>query len=459
VTRRACLVAAFAAAALLPARAGAQADAPRLVRCGRTARAACLSVDLALHPEAAHALARTGDPGGTWRAAAGPAAAHGVRGAVLAESRPPLRLLVLVDVSGSMRGGGLQAARSALRSFLAELPGGSVRAAVVPFSAARVASRVADARFVPASQAGAQVEALPAPDGDTGLYSAIELGLARLADERRAAGGAGWDALLVMTDGRNDVPHDARHPGNDPGLLDGAAGRARAAVAIRASSAYVFTVGLGTQLDSAELRGFGQARGDAYVVQEDPVALRRALAGVAGWLLTARRLLLPVGGSGEARLTGGPVTLEAVPGAGGASVRGPTWTPPLFALPAFQGRPPEGAAVVARPEPWLLRRGAVLAFFASVFLVLWTAVPPLLAAGAPPPAGESTFPATAPALGEPAGAAPRPKIRLRAPGAAAAALVGAPPDADGLRRDLREAPPRRPSDVTAAVSRPLARRP
>jgi Mg-chelatase subunit ChlD len=457
--RRAWLLAALAAAALVPARGGAQADAPRLVRCGDTIPAACLSVELALRPEAAHALARSGDPGGSWRVVAGPATARGVRGAVLAESRPPLRLLVLVDVSGSMRGGGLQAARSALRSFLAELPGGSVRAAVVPFSAARVAPRVAAARFVPASQAGAQVEALPAPDGDTGLYSAIELGLARLADERRAAGGTGWDALLVMTDGRNDVPHDARHAGNDPGLLDGDTGRARAMAAIRTSPAYVFTVGLGTQLDSAELRGFSRVRGDAYVVQEDPAALRRALTGVAGWLLTARRLLLPVGGSGEARLARGPLTLEAAPGPGAAALRSPAWTPPLFALPAFQGRPPEGKAVVARPEPWLLRRGAVLAFFASVFLVLWTAVPPLLAAGAPLQAVESTVPAAVPALGEPAGPAPRPKIRLRAPGAAAPVLVGAQPDADGLRRDLREAPPRRPSDVTAAVSRPLARRP
>jgi Mg-chelatase subunit ChlD len=460
------LAAVLAAAFLAAAPAAAQEGSLRLVRCGPEGRSSCLAAEATLRPAEARALAIAGDSGGTWRVRAGPASSDGVRGVVLRESRPPLRLLVLVDMSGSMRiqDGRLQTARAALRGFLAELPAGSVRVALAPFGSTRVAERIGAARFVAPADAVAQVDALPDPDpkANTALYSAVRAGLERLAAERRAAPG-GWDALVVVTDGKNDVGH----PGDDPGLLAGDAGRAEAVRAIRESGAHAFAVGFGDGVAGAEMRALGSVRGEGFTVAVDPVELRRALTAIGHWVTNSRALLAPVGGAGEARLAAGPVRLTASRqgGARDGAAAGP-WTPPVFALPAFQGRPAEGAGVVARPDAWLLRRLAVLAFFGAVLVILWTAVPPLLAApeSAPAPrvrlASSPAFQAASAAPAEGGGSAVR--VRLRRGGESVAlplaAAAAAPPPEGGLRRDVSEAPPRRPTDVTARVGRPTARR-
>lgn len=438
----------LSAAALLAAcaPAAAQDGGPvSLVRCGPQAGGACLQVRATLPPERAGALAPAESASGAWRLRHEGPERPGRPAAVPREARPPLRLLVLVDVSGSMSDGGLQTARSALRAFLKDdLPAGSVQVAVVPFASARVAERIREARFVPAPQAVAQVDALPAPQGNTALYSAVDEGLRRLAAEGAPAG-AGWNALLVVTDGRNDVDH----AGDDSGLLKGEDGRRRAVEAVRASGAYAWVVGIGAGLDAAELRALAAPRGASFAVAEDPVALRRALEGIRGWIFTGREFLIPVGGSAQARLAPGPARVQAR--AEGAAAGG-TWVPPVFALPAFQGRsaaPVEGAGT----DPWLLRRGAVLAFLGGVLLILWTAVPPLLRTPLPAPRPLAPDPSATVAGTAPAGA--RRRIQLHTGGAAlpVAAAVGA----DGLRPGLSEAPPRRPTDVTAKVSRPVQR--
>lgn len=447
------LALAAALAVALSTRVEAQDGSLRLVRCDSAGQSACLSAQATLLPEEARAVARAGDPGGSWNVEAGPATAHGVRGVVVQESRPSLRLLVLVDVSGSMRGTGMQTARSALRAFLNSLPPGSVRAAVTPFASARVEERIRAARFVDARAAVRQVDALPDPDvkANTGLYSAVPAGLARLDAEREAAGGAGWDALLVVTDGKNDVGH----PHDDAGLLAGEAGRDSAARTIRRNSAYVFVVGFGTGVDARELAALGTVRGESFTVAEDPLALRRALAAIGQWVVTARTLLVPVGGAGEARLASAPVRLRATrAGTSREGARAGPWSPPLYALPAFQGRPPEGMGIVLpHPDAWLLRRLGVLVFFAGMLVILWTVVPPLLVTPSTPPVRLRASPVEAgPVRVAGAGAAPR--IRLRQPAGQPAAEL----EAGEVRRDLREAPARRPTDVTAEVRRPAARR-
>lgn len=441
MTRRAVLL---CAAGLLAAGgpAGAQ-DTVRLVRCGPDGRAACLRVETTLAPARAGAMAQA-ESAGVWRLSVDGAAREARPSDVPREARPPLRLLVLVDVSGSMSDGGLQTTRSALRAFLSELPDASVRAAVVPFASARVAERIRAARFVPGSHAAAQVDALPAPDGNTALYSAVRAGLDRLGAEP-APGDTAWNALLVITDGRNDVDH----AGDDPGLLKEAAGRRSAVEAIRASGAHAWIVGLGAGLDADELRALAAPRGAPFLVAEDPVALRRALEHIRGWIFTGREFLLPVAGSAQAALAAGPARVTA---SAGATRAGGAWVPPTFALPAFQGRsaaPVEGAA----GDPWRLRRAAVLAVFGGALLVLWTAVPPLLRVHVPVPHAPAP---RALAAGTPG----RRRVRLRTPDgvlpvAGAAALAAAA--ADGLRPGLTEAPPRRPTDVTAKVSRPVQR--
>jgi Mg-chelatase subunit ChlD len=449
MTRRAAaLLATLSALSLAPAApAAAQADSGvTLVRCGEKSASACLHVRTTLAPATAGALApREGTDGG-WRLRHADTELPGRPAAVPRQARPPLRLLVLVDVSGSMSDGGLQTARSALRAFLADLPAGSVRAAVVPFASARVAERIRAARFVPAPQAAAQVDALPSPEGNTALYSAVRDGMQRLGAEP-APGDTAWNALLVVTDGRNDVGRR----GDDPGLLAGQEGRRQAVEAVRASGAYAWMVGIGAGLDAAELRALGAPRGASFIVAEDPVALRRALERIQGWIFTGREFLLPVGGSAQARLAAGPARVQAR--AGGASAGG-TWVPPVFALPAFQGRA-AGAVDGAAADPWRLRRAAVLAFFAGVLLILWTAVPPLLRS--PPPPARAAAPAFASVPQPVDDVTARRRIRLRTGGApvAVAGVVTIAPD--GLRTGLTEAPPRRPTDVTAKVSRPMQR--
>jgi hypothetical protein len=428
--------------------AEAQNGGVDLVRCGADARSACLRLETTLDPARAGALAPA-ESTGVWRLSSGGVERPARPAAIPREARPPLRLLVLVDVSGSMRGGGLQTTRSALRAFLAELPDASVHAAVVPFASARVADRVRGARFVPGSQAAAQVDALPAPDGNTALYSAIGAGLDRLGAEP-APGDTAWNALLVITDGRNDVGR----PGDDPGLLEGAAGRAAAVEAIRASGSHAWVVGIGAGLDAAELRALAAPRGAPFLVAEDPVALRRALDHIGGWIFTGREFLLPVEGSAQARLAPGPAELAA---AAGAARAGGWWVPPVFALPVFQGRSAAEVDDAGVADRWRLRRAAVLAFFAGVLLILWTAVPPLLRVSVPLPRA-----AVPPDLAaEVAGAPARRRVRLRTGDAALplAGMAAAPgvAAADGLRPGLTEAPPRRPTDVTAKVSRPMQR--
>lgn len=447
-------IALLSAAALLAfsAPAAAQREPPvTLVRCGADARSACLRLETTLAPDRAGALAPAETAAGAWRLRHAGVEFAARPAAVAREARPPLRLLVLVDVSGSMSDGGLQTARSALRAFLAELPAGSVRAAVVPFASARVAERIRGARFVPGPQAAAQVDALPAPAGNTALYSAVREGLVRLAAEP-APGDTAWNALLVVTDGRNDVGNQ----GDDAGLLAGAEGRRQAVEAVRASGAHAWVVGIGAGLDAAELRALAAPRGASFGVAEDPVALRRALERIQGWIFTGREFLLPVGGSAQARLAPGPVRVEA---RAGQTAAGGAWVPPLFALPAFQGRSASPVDGAAGADPWRLRRVAVLAFFAGVLLILWTAVPPLLrtAVPGPPPRVPTAEPVTVVAAGTAPGARRRIQLRTGAAARSVASAGVAAIAAGGLRPGLAEAPPRRPTDVTAKVSRPVQR--
>ncbi|MEO7520792.1 MAG: hypothetical protein ABIW79_03140, partial [Gemmatimonas sp.] len=57
------------------------------------------------------------------------------------DSTQRIRLLVVVDVSGSMKGEGMAFTRSAVRGFLSALPKTGLEVALVPFESRRVAAR------------------------------------------------------------------------------------------------------------------------------------------------------------------------------------------------------------------------------------------------------------------------------------------------------------------------------
>ena len=133
----------------------------------------CLRTTVPLRPEEARAAL---DSASEWKGEIADIALRGGVARSTASLAHPLTLLVLVDISGSMKGQGIELTRSALRTFISELPRGSVRVAVAPFASRNLAPQIRAAAFTDPQSALAQVDALPQPEGNTGLYSAVEIG-------------------------------------------------------------------------------------------------------------------------------------------------------------------------------------------------------------------------------------------------------------------------------------------
>jgi hypothetical protein len=433
-------------AATLPGRVAAQphvsADPPQLVRCGVAAEAACLRAQVTLTPQQARLLARDTAGATAWSVRLGDIALTGVDARPLPGIQPPLRLLVLVDISGSMAGDGMSMTRAALRSFLAGLPDDGVSIAVAPFDSRRVVERVREAQFGDRAAALAQLEHLPPPAGNTGLYSAIRAGIDRLEAERAVAAASVSDALLVITDGRNDVGRR----GDDPDLLSGVPGREAAMESIRRSGIHTWIIGMGGAVDDEELGALASAGGEHYIVALDPYRLAMVLSAVGRsartrWEIVAvvppwARSLLARGGTvwtGNHRVTGEP---DAAP------ARAALWRPPYMAPPAFTGTvtaPSVNDVATATfgfgaVSP-VRRNLAIAAVYAALLLALWFGLPPLLRPAAPVHAA-----ATRTAPPEPAAARP-----ADAGGTQVLAAVG-------------EAPPRKMQDVTVAAARRVLRK-
>lgn len=403
----------------------------RLIRCVPEARAACLQIRTTLRPqEAARSAGLAGDAGGwTGSLGADPLAPPVVT--VPAHSILPLRMLILVDVSGSMAGTGLEVTRSALRSFLFDLPD-SVRVGIVPFESRQVEQRIRGVAFVSRDSAFQQLESLPNPAGNTALYSAAALGVETLAAELERLGPDAWGGLLLITDGANDVGNR----GDDPGLLAGPDGRGIAKEALTRDDIQPWLVGIGSNVSAAELTALAGPGGITMLAGTDPLELGRAFAAIQAWLLTEREFLFVLPAGARARLAGGetPVELRFRSATDGSEpvVLTARYRPPVFASPAFAGvgdASELGEALISRlpaATRAVDRRWPVLLFSAALWVVLWVAVPRVL------------WPV------EPAGGA-KPEVRKAA--AVAEEVSGR---GGGLRTDVEEAPPRSPADVTGS---------
>ena len=452
---RAALAAAMSLAiAATPSRAQvASASSPvTMVRCAESAEVPCLRAIVPLRPEEARASNdSTGAPDGWKGEIAGLALSGGVARST-ATIAQPLTMLVLVDIIGSMKGAGIELTRSALRTFISELPRGSVRIAVAPFASRNLAPRIRAAVFTDPQSALAQLDALPQPDGNTGLYSAVEIGSEVVKGALQNQPKDAWGALLVITDGRNDV-----RANDDPGLLSGAAGRDAAVNAGASSGSYLWLVGSGDAPDGADLQALAGTHGERYLVAEDPLLLHRVFTGIRDALFTTRALTYPTPIWARARLARGifPLTVSRGDGHGCcAAVVAGRWTPPLYALPAFAGVADSGTVTVQGVtsfEQGGARVGSnlqVFAFFALVALVLWFVLPGMLwpdesVAMAGPPAAKLADSVVAPAPAERAATKPAPAENAAAAG--------------GVRRGVTEAPPRRPTDVTVATARRMGK--
>ena len=405
-----------------------------LVRCAENASQACLTTNVELGVDAARrvAAARAGTLDSAWRVRF-----RGDDGAAFGRRMPgvgtrPARILMLVDVSGSMRNLGIGTAKIVLKDnllrSLESLGGESVRVAVAPFGSVDVAARIRSARFVTPGQAIDQIEALPAPDREnTGLYSAMQLGADRLEAELAQAGPEALGVLVVLTDGNNDVDH----PGDDPGLLSGSAGLAVAARAVAASGEVPVVIGLGSAIDPRPLQTLAGPRGRSYVVPLDAFELARPLDDVRDLLASTWEVAIPVpsGGREELGRSWATIAPRLVLGGGEPVSTGlAVWRPPVLALPAFSGVVSAGvipAAIAGQPGGGgIVDRRVPLALFVLILLALvWLVLPRLL------------WPRIVPAGEAPAA----PKKAVKAAG--------------GLRADLKEAAPRKPADVTASRAR------
>ncbi len=422
-------------AAMLGARTAAaqQASEAILLRCSERSSALCASARVDLEAGTARRLMGA-DPVALTQAWKG---RFGRDTALLGAGQPLVagtgRILLLLDVSGSMKGAKIGTARLVLRQFiraLDSLPAGSVRVALAPFGSVDVARRIRAARFVVPDSAALRIDALPAPEKEnTGLYSAVTFATERLRSELKQAPAGTIGLLVIVTDGNNDVGR-----GDDPGLLVGSAGLAEAARAVEDSPIGVGIVGIG-DLDRQALKSLAGSRGQSFVVSASPGAfeLSQPLSQIRRMLWTSWDVTIRLGATNRADLGRAPGVLSVDLAVGKDRVPGGSalWRPPLVALPAFAGTVPSGvlsAALVRGDNTGSWVGTALLAAFLALLLVeVWIVLPRFL------------WPPVAPAV---VATAPS-KERTPAP----------PKGAGTLRTDLKEVAPRKPTDVTASKGR------
>ena len=409
----------------------------RVVRCkpGVDVPCAVVAVDL----ETADARREPNDTTGRWwTGRLGSAEMSGTHVRVDNENSPAWKLLILLDLSGSMRGDGLRYARTGLRAFIRSLPQQGVAVGIAPFESRQVSARIASARFGSPEDALKILDGLPPPDaaGNTALYSALVAGLDRLGAEMKAAAADTRGGLLLLTDGKNDVGGRA----DDPGLLAGLTGRRTAADAAAGAGRSVWLVGVGN-VDREELGALAGQKGEAMVDALDAVALANRFAYINRQIAADREITLVVRAPSAAllsRSTGSGLLWGGADKNAVAVERSLDWRPPLLALPAYDGVADAGTVPadvdIGVDDDWN-RRLIVSIAFGLLWLALTVAMPamfsaPVRATTGSQPENRETVPLT-----KTASSGPRDERST------------------GLRTDVKEAPPRKPDEITASSAR------
>ena len=431
--------------------AGAQGPSvvpSRLVRCAGNSDVPCLLTRLDLSTREARLAAHADSaPSRSWTGKLAGLSMIGPTVRPIRATASPFRLMILLDLSGSMRGEGVAFVRSAVRTFLAELPPTGVTVAVAPFESRQVAERIAAARYVSPVEAMAVLDALPAPDaaGNTALFDAVRFGLASVVGAVGAAAGTTRGGLLVVTDGKNDV--SGRR--DDPGLLAGVSGRTVARDAVDKSGQSLWIIGAG-KVDAAELRALAGPQSPPYIIELSPILLHQSLTSIASEISTARELVFGLTSGSRFRLararTVGGIRFQESTASGASFSRSLAWRPPLLALPAFEGvadsasLPAEVRAITGFGEGESSRRWLLVIFFALNGVLVGGALP--------------RFAWAAPH--SPTAVAP-----LVSAGGVAARTAATPPNevgavaepTNGLRSDVHEVAPRTPDEITGSFRR------
>lgn len=303
--------------------------------------------------------------------------------------------LVLVDISGSMNRvlptgeTRFVAAKAALTQFLQGFQDGTDRVAIVPFESHNVEPTIRAARFAATKSAALQqVDGLatPQPRNNTGLYSAVVIGLDVLSNEMKEATskyGAPEAMLIVMTDGTNEVLR-----GDDPGLLAGPAGLDEVTKKVEASGIQTIAVGFGDpkEIDEDALRRIGTK----YYMEDNSADLKKIFSFARTLLSNRIQATFLSPWPDRASLAGR--TLHV-----GIQLRLPNnqilasdqkaWSTPQIGTPIFEGRcgPEEMKALLNQKSAptgngWMSTLRPVLVFLGMgvLLLILWAWIPRLI---------------------------------------------------------------------------------
>ena len=232
-----------------------------------------------------------------------------------------LGVVLVIDTSGSMKGGAIAAARGAATSFVETMPA-DTRIAVVGFgSVATVRSPfTTDRAKTRASLASLRVR------GQTALHDALITGSKLFGDGPLPAGAR--RVIVVLSDGGDTASKSS--------LAD-------ASRALKAASVSVSAIALATrESDNAALTLLATTAGGAVAPAVDPAALKGVFDGVANSVLRQYRLRWTSGASGATDVT---LSLQA---------GGRTWQtvqPVSFPAAPTSVQPSPGSAPTPAPSP------------------------------------------------------------------------------------------------------------
>jgi len=269
----------------------------------------------------------------------------------------PMRVVLVLDISGSMQGAPLEHAKTAAKRFIARL-GPQDQVALIAF-AGHVNLEDPFPRLDPTREHGFTadkdalyrvIDGLEA-GGATPLYDAVYKAV-RLAAQQPP----GNRAVLLMTDGRDEDGQGG--PGSKVADEDTPIREANRA------NVPVFTVGLGSAIDAAYLKRLAAESGGTYQETPDAAALERLFQNVADLLKqqyvityesgvpadgrehTLEVLVSYQGSTALARATWGPVPFRPTP----TPTPTPTITPSPMPSPTATWTP-TAVVVVSTPAP------------------------------------------------------------------------------------------------------------
>ena len=302
--------------------------------------------------------------------------------------------LILIDISGSMNRvlstgqTRFDAAKSALEHFLTGFQDGTDEVAIVAFESHNVVPPIKAAKFASTKdEALRQVNDLPAPKpkNNTGLYTAVDVGLDVLKEKlANTGGGAGAPEglLVVMTDGANEVLK-----GDDPGLLNGDEGLDLVAGRVTASGLKVVGVGFGdvSQIDEKALSRLSTK----YYMASDLEGLKKIFTMTRTVLRNRVQAMFASPWPDRASLAGRSMRVTVrlkLPTGETLTSKEKIWETPQVGVPLAEGKceAPELLAAIHLNPPsgggWmaLLRPVLVFAGLGVLILILWFWVPRLV---------------------------------------------------------------------------------